>query len=868
VLRLTWKNLRANLTRLLATAVAIVTGTAFVAAALMLTTAIGDAVEGNVDQQYAGVDVTVEAPQGDSSLWSSVPTETLEEVRALPGVTAAAGEIVQSVQLLDESNEPVRSRSLGRVWITDDELNPFDVREGRAPTSPGEVAIDEETARDAGLDLGDPVRLATPSGEMERRLVGVTGFGRSSSVDPGGTISFSEADGLEVLTGGVPGWQQVLVRGDVGEEELAARVRAALSANLEVSTGTEFRQSQVADTQDFLDVLRPVLVGFAYLALFVAGFVIYNTFTVVVSQRSRELALVRAIGGTPAQVRRSLMAEGTVLGVVASVAGLFAGAGLALAIQALLGHFDLPLPGTGVAITPWVVFSTVVAGTVITVISVMLPAFRAGRTKPVEAMRDAEVDRSGTSRFRLVAGASLLVLALVLLGLHRFVLAKWWVLAPGALALFAGIVVGGPLLARLFGRGLRRLLGRTLTAKIAADNLARNPKRTATTANALVVGLFLVSFVTVSGTAVRDWVEGQFRGKSSADFLVMGMSPISDDLVEEIRDTEGVDSAAAVRLATVTSTSGVTGDLAGADLDDLRASAGVEELDGSLDAVAAGEGAAVSDLESLLAETGGGPGDGSRGGGPGGGGPGGDPEGDGTGGQVEISGVTSAQVGDVLSLLDAEGDEVQVPVVATFTPQFDTIFLSTVVDDELFERIAGDQPVMQVYVRADPRQVDAVGGRLDRVLDGYTGLEVLPGNFIGQLMSSIIDFLIGAVNGLLGLSVVIALIGIVNTMNLSIHERRRELGMVRALGMTSSQVRWMVRIEAVLIGVLGTLIGVAAGSLLGAVVIGAIDEVDVPLAWGRVGWIVLAGVVVSVIASLWPARRAVKLPMLDAMAAT
>lgn len=859
MLRLTWKNLRANLTRLLATAVAIVTGTAFVAAALMLTTAIGDAVEGNVDQQYAGVDVTVEAPQGDSSLWSSIPTETIEEVRALPGVTAVAGEIVQSVQLLDDANEPVRSRSLGRVWITDDELNPFDVRRGRAPESPGEVAIDEETAGDAGLDLGDQVRLATPSGELERRLVGITGFGRSASVDPGGTIFFSEVDGLEVLTGGVPGWQQVLVRGDVGEDELATRVRSELAANVEVSTGTEFRRSQVADTQDFLDVLRPVLVGFAYLALFVAGFVIYNTFTVVVTQRSRELALVRAIGGTPAQVRRSLLAEGTVLGVVASVAGLFAGAGLALVIQALLAHFDLPLPGTGVAITPWVVFSTVVAGTVITVISVMLPAFRAGRTKPVEAMRDAEVDRSGTSRFRLVAGASLLVLALVLLGVHRFALTKWWVLAPGALALFAGIVVGGPLLARLFGKGLRRVLGRTLTAKIAADNLSRNPKRTATTANALVIGLFLVSFVTVSGTAVRDWVEGQFRGKSSADFLVMGMSPISDDLVEEIRGTKGVDAAAAVRLATVTSTSGVTGDLAGTDLDDLRASAGVEELDGSLDAVAAGEGAAVSDLESLLAQTGGGPGEGPRGGGPGH---------DSSGGHVEISGVTSAQVGDVLSLLDAEGDEVEVPVVATFTPQFDTIFLSTVVDQELFERIAGEQPVMQVYVRADPRQLDAVGARLDGVLDGYTGLEVLPGNFIGQLMSEVIDFLIGAVNGLLGLSVVIALIGIVNTMNLSIHERRRELGMVRALGMTASQVRWMVRIEAVLIGVLGTIIGVAAGSLLGAVVIGAIDEVDVPLAWGRVGWIVLAGVVVSVIASLWPARRAVKLPMLDAMAAT
>jgi putative ABC transport system permease protein len=339
----------------------------------------------------------------------------------------------------------------------------------------------------------------------------------------------------------------------------------------------------------------------------------------------------------------------------------------------------------------------------------------------------------------------------------------------------------------------------------------------------------------------------------------MGISPISEDLVADIRGTDGVDSAAAVRLAVVTTTSGESGDLAGTDIDDLRNSAGVEELEGSLDAVAAGEGAAVSDLESLFAQTGGGPRGGSRGD---------EPEGGPGGGGVEISGTSTAQLGDTLSLVDPEGNEVRVPVVATFTPQFDTIFLGTVVNEETFARVAGDQPVMQVYVRADPRQLDAVGARLDGVLDGYTGLEVLPGNFIGQLMSTIIDFLIGAVNGLLGLSVVIALIGIVNTMNLSIHERRRELGMVRALGMTASQVRWMVRIEAVLIGLLGTLIGVAAGAFLAAVVIGAIDEVDVPLAWGRVGWIVAAGVVVSVIASLWPARRAVKQPMLDAMAAT
>lgn len=848
MLRLTLRNLRANLTRLLATALAVVTGTAFVAAALMLTTAIGDAVAGNVSDQYGSTDAVVSLPEGEGVAWNTLPAEMLDEVRSLPDVAGAEGEIVQSVQVLDESADPVRSRSLGRVWMGDEELNPFGLAEGRAPTGRGEVVVDRETVEEAGLVLGEGVRLATPSGELQYRLVGVSEFGRSASVDPGGTIFFSDSDGLEVLTGGVPGWERIIVRTDGTEQDLASSLLDALPANVSVESGSEYRESAVADTQDFLDVLSPVLVGFAYLALFVAGFVIYNTFTVVVTQRSRELALVRSIGGTPGQVRLSLFAEGLVLGVVASSIGLAAGAGLALAIQAILARFDIPLPGSGVAVSGGVVASTVVAGTVITAVSVMLPAFRAGRTKPVEAMRDSALDRSGASRARLVLGGGILIVGVALLLVHRFALTKWWVIAPGALALFTGIVVGGPLLAALFGRGLRRLLRGSLTARIAADNLARNPKRSATTANALVIGLFLVTFVTVSGTAVRDWVEVQFRGKASADFLIMGSAPVSPELVEEIRGTDGVESAAAVRLATVNSSTGEVGDLAGADIDQLRASAGIEELQGSLEDVAAGKGVAVSDIESLFADLGG-------------------RSDDDSGGGVVISGTSTATVGDTISVTDRDGEPFELPVVATFRPQFDTIFLSAIVDEELFTRIAGEQPVSQIYVRADSRELDEVGTRLEEALTGYTGLAVLPGNFIGQFMSTVIDFLIGAVNALLGLSVFIALIGIVNTMYLSIHERRRELGMVRALGMTGGQVRWMIRIEAVLIGALGTIVGIASGAFLGWVVIGTLEEIDLPIAWGRVGWIFAAGVAVGALASVLPARRAVKQPMLDAMAA-
>ena len=236
------------------------------------------------------------------------------------------------------------------------------------------------------------------------------------------------------------------------------------------------------------------------------------------------------------------------------------------------------------------------------------------------------------------------------------------------------------------------------------------------------------------------------------------------------------------------------------------------------------------------------------------------------GGRAE--GTSSTSIGEALEVLDATGTTAEVPVVAEMELKLDTLFLGTLVSDELFTSLAGERPVTQVYVRADQDRIDDVGNDLDALVEDFTGTEALPGNFIGQIFGQVIDFMIAAVNGLLGLSVLIALIGIVNTMNLSIHERRRELGMVRALGMTRGQVRSMVRTEAFLIGVLGTVVGVGAGLVLGAVVSASFTEAFPSIAWGRVLLVFAAGVAVSVLASILPARRAVRLEMLDAMAAT
>ncbi len=860
--RLTLRNLRANLTRLVATAVAIIAGTAFVATGLMLTEAISNAVAGNVELQYSAVDAAVtasnvsEGPHGTGG----IDAEVLAQIQALPQAAAAAGELDESVKLLDDQGDALRSQSLGRSWITDDELNPFTIVEGTEPGAPGEIAVDRETAEKLAIDLGDEFQLATPAGRISATVVGVTEFGRAASVDGGGSVFFSPAEGLEVLGAGSEQYNRILVRTDGSSAALVDAIESTVPTNAAVMSGADFRERQTAATEEFVAFLKPVLLGFAFLALFVAGFVIYNTFTVVVHQRTRELALVRSIGGTPAQVRRSLLVEGLGLGLGASFVGLAVGVLLSMVVQWLLDRFDVPIPSAGFALTPSIVLITVLAGSIITVVAVMIPAFRAGRTAPVEAMRASAVDHSGTSRARMWIGGALLVLGVAMLMFNLLVDSNGIVLGLGSLSLFLGVVVGGPLLAHLFGRGVRVPLGFSITGRLAADNMVRNPKRTATTANALVIGLFLVTVVTVSGTAFRDWATAELAKITSSDFLMVGITPIPDEVVTAIGEIEGVRDLAPVRQAQVTDASGITAQLSGVDVDKLVSTTGLQASEGSLADVAAGLGAGTAGLEGLLVEDGTGSSQqsstsvpASEEGGP----------------RLDIgesgSSLSTARVGEVYMLLNPEGEVVEIPVAAVLEIQLDTLFLGTIVNEEVFAEVAGDQPVGQVYIRADQDRIDEIGAELDNLTEDYTGIEALPGNFIGQILGSVIDFFIAAVNGLLGLSVLIALIGIVNTMNLSIHERRRELGMVRALGMTRQQVRSMVRTEAFLIGILGTIIGVTTGVFLGFIVSGSLTDATPSMAWGRVGLILATGIVISVLASLLPARRAVRLEMLDAM---
>ena len=841
------KNLRANLTRLVATATAVVVGIGFLAAGLMLTGAMGAALEGNVDQQYANVDAVVEPAGASGELSQMVPTDVVAQVSDTPGVAAAAGELNKPVSILDENGDATTERSVGRAWITDPQLSPMTIEAGEAPAGDDEIAIDRGTAGNEGLRVGSEVRLATPSGEHKATVVGISQFGDLDAVDDGGTISFTDAAAQQLLADDSPGWDRVLVRTEGNNAAVTAALRAELPQSYDVVSGSSFRASERAAASGFVDVLRPALQAFAYLALFVAGFVIFNTFSVVVTQRFRELALIRAVGGTPGQVRRSLIFEGAAIGLISSAIGIAVGALLALLLQVVLSAFGVDLPGAGVSLTVGTVILCLVAGTVITVLSVIVPAFRAGRTKPVEAMRDTAIDTSGSSKVRAVIGAATLILGVAMLLYTRAVSVRWPILAGGIILLFIGVLVGGPLLARAFAWVAMRPMRRVgLTARLAADNSIRNPKRTATTANALVIGLFLVTFVTVSGNALKTWTVDKLNELSSTDFIVGSEdTSVSPELAQQVADTQGVTASAAVRTGGVLTSDNQVLSLSGGDPTELEAASGFKVESGSIDEVVNGTGAAVVDF----------------------GGAGGPDEGRPEGSRRTVTSGPSS-LGDQVTVIGPDGSPTTLEVVATLEPKLDVFILGTVVSERTFAKVAGDQPIKVVFVRTEPGQQTVVGHRLDDLVKPYAGVEVQAGNFIGEIVSTVFDFLIGTVNALLGMSIVIALIGIVNTLTLSIFERRREIGMVRALGMTEQQVGGMIRIEALLIAILGTVVGVVCGLLVGWAVVGGLGDVALNVEWGRIGLVVLAGVLVGLVASLIPARRASRVVMLEAMQAT
>jgi putative ABC transport system permease protein len=566
VLKTTIKGLLARKFRLLTTAVAVLLGVAFMVGTLVFTDTIGKTFDELFATVSAGTDAQVRSKSvietGDGGeLRNPIDQGLLGVVDGVDGVAVAAGNVANlNTRIIGSDGDPVGNPSLGppsfgRNWVTDDKLNPFDLVEGRAPEADGEVVIDRFTADQGDLTVGDRTRVFS-NAEVDVTVVGIATFGDTDS--PGGSTNVMfTTPAAQRFVGEEGKFDSISLRADGGisEDAIRDRVAAQMPDDIEVLTGAEKTKEDQDQFAQGIGFFRSFLVAFAVVALFVGIFIIYNTFNILVAQRVREMALLRAVGASRRQVLGSVVLEAAVVGVVAGALGLVFGVAIAAGLRALFSALGADLPSRSLVITLTTVIVAFVVGLVVSVLSALVPARRASRVPPVAAMRDVDVDRPHSVR-RIVAGAVLtgLSVLLVINGLFGNPDNPLLVVGIGALGLVIGIAVLGPLFAgpvsRLIGAPVARFRG--VSGRLARLNAARNPSRTSTTAAALMIGVTLVAFITVVAASFKASFEETLAGAVLGDFVIdsgtfqpgAGLPP---EVGQQVRDLPEVAQVGTVR---------------------------------------------------------------------------------------------------------------------------------------------------------------------------------------------------------------------------------------------------------------------------------------------------------------------------------
>ncbi len=859
MLHLSLANLRAKPGRFIATMLAIIVGTGFLAGTLVLSDSLGPALESNAVVALKGVDAAVQpkldtgrARRGNETLsTSSLPATLLATVSRTDGVRAAAGTLSAQLNVLGADGTVPLKHANGSLWIDVPALSPYKIVRGRAPTGAGQIAIDQQTADAKHWGPGTSLELATSSGARRATVVGVTRYGQGEASSAAGDILVNRADAFDFLAAGKAVYDNIYVQADPGitEATLAGRVQQAVGSQYQVRTGDALRTEAAGTAAEVVSFLSTALEGFAWVALGVGVLIIYNTFAIVVAQRVREFALLRAIGAQGRQVRRAVLIEALVVGLVASAIGMLVGIGLfdlLVAVVPVLKNLT-GSGGVGIRIDPSTVAEVLIVGTLVTVVSAVIPAFRAARTKPIAALRVAAIDRSGTSRARGIVG-------LVLIGLGGVVLlvgmaAKQGLLVGfGPVLLFLGTLVAGPVLARGFASAVGLVLDRLgMSSRLAVANAKRNPSRTANTANALVIGMFLVVFVTAAGGAIRDWAVKEVSQFSSADLNVVSTTGagISHGLQTKVQTTPGVQGSVALyndigQAGTFTIPSSQGGGGGRGGFTDRVAAGNFDQVSRVLE-VKTSQGTLTGLRDDEIAV----------------------PEGP----RAANRPYQGPPLGSTVAITFKNG------VTRTFTVGAVTKFSLDVSSYLVSTRaaLAADPQLLpnSVAITVAPGQLDAVKSRLDAATAAYSTIDVQPGNEFALLIKSFFNFIISAVNALLAFAIAIAVFGIVNTLILSVTERTPEIGLLRSVGMSRRQLRTTIRAESVILAADGTVVGMVFGLFVAWAVTQPLFTGSQTFSWPVEELIVIAviGLAIGLVASLVPAWRASHLDILDAVAA-
>jgi putative ABC transport system permease protein len=847
VLKIALKGLLARKLRTTLTGFAVVLGVAFVAGTFVFTDTIDASFKDLFERAQKGVDVTVTANVAvdeDFAAPPTMPSSVLDRVRSVPGVDEAQGNVSSDGVLLDRKGKAIISNGPPTLILSTsvERFDPLTYRSGGPPKTADEVVLDRATADKYDYGVGDTVTVQSRAPKKNYKVSGVATLGDSDNLAGSRMILMTLPEAQRVT--GHDGYDDISVaaKGGTSPDELKANIKRELGSGLTVRTGKEQAAKQAQDLSDALGFIRTALLVFAGVALLVGGFLIFNTFAVTVAQRTREFALLRTLGASRRQILQSVVAETVVVGLLASILGIIGGLLLAPGLRALLSAFGLDLGTTGTVLEVRTVIVALLVGVIATVVSGFVPARRATRVVPVEAMREAEAPTAGRLRRRRVVAAGLVeavglaILALALFGDPGTASTTASLMGLGAVLMIFGVALVAPVLVRplssALGRPLERVQG--LTGRLARENATRQPQRTAVTASALMIGLALVVFVTIFAAGLKATIDKGLDEQLQAAGIVQhqdGFSPLPGGVVDKLRSVDGITAVSPLRFETgklqeTKSNQPVTGFDPGTISKVMK----TDWNDGAVKRLAA-----LQDDQALVSKN--------------------------------FSEGHKLGVGDQLHFTSREGTHATYRIVGVIDTSVGLIGDVALTNASMEREWKSKDVSFLLFSGAPGSDAEALQKKADAAIKDFPTAESMTIDTFKKDQLKQVNTLVGLIFALLSLSVIVALLGIINTLALSVFERTRELGMLRAVGMSRRQVRRMVRAESVITAAIGALLGLALGVVFAALVSRPLaDEgflFEIPVF--TLILIVIAAALAGVLAAIPPARRAARVDVLRAV---
>jgi putative ABC transport system permease protein len=841
------KSLWARRIRALTTILSVVIGVAFVAGTYILTDTTFAAFDEIFEDSLAKTSVVITAREEVRQETGEVPSfkaAVLPKARAVDGVGPASGQIFTPGAFFDAKNEQIGSQFAPKfiTSVLPEEIDTQTYPEGRPPRNASEVSLDQSAAEEAGLGIGDTLKLASVERVAAYRIVGLTRLGEASW--GGASVAALTLPEAQRITDKRGEFDQILIAAEegVGEATLRNRVQRVTPPALLVETAKQNAERNSSLIRDDLGFLRIALLVFAFVALFVGAFLIFNTFSITVAQRVREFGMLRTLGAGRGQILGSVVVEALAIGLLGALLGLLGGYAIAVGLNGLFVAIGIDLPTTALVTKTRTIVASLAIGIGVTMVSSFIPALRATRVPPIAALLALEPPRSrrrGVVNAALAALLGLAGLAMVVAGLFGGAdgSSAAGLIGAGAVAVLLGVSLFSPRLVRplasLAGRPLE--LARKLTGRLARENTQRNPARTAVTAAALMIGLAVVAFVTVFAAGIKSSiataVDESFQGE-----LVMqnsdGFSPISPRAAEVARGVRGVGLVSTVRAAQAR----VLDDGGGKERVSALAPDAAAVL--TIEWVEGGPGTLrrLSDREVIVDKS--------------------------------LASSAGLERGDEVRFLTQIGARPRLRVVGEFEDKAELLG-GAIVTQGLMARAFDQRDDFLAFVKLAPgAPAEAVQARLVREMDRqFPVVEVRNQEELKKNQEEQINQLLGLIYALLALAVIVSLFGIANTLALSIHERTRELGMLRAIGMSRRQVRTMIRYEAVITALIGALLGMVIGVVFAALIAQPLGDEGFALSYpvGQLLTMLVFAAIAGVVAAIGPARRASRLDILRAL---